>query len=147
MYFYCTWLYRVQNYSIFISSPGCPETSIKAAMMQLVLLYFSRYYTLRLKMFSLFFVFVFMYYLCENYYKPIIVQYCIANCVSWEPMLTLLKLWTKKFGLMNTLLEQSSCLCRGLTTHKQNVLVIKITPSLSICLSVSLEKCQNSPSG
>ena len=84
----------MQNYSIFISSPGCPETSIEAAMMQLVLLYFSRYYSLRLKMFSLFFVFVSMYYLCENYCKPITVQYCIANCVSWEPRLTLLELGT-----------------------------------------------------
>ena len=45
-------------------------------------------------MFSLFFVFVFMYYLCEKYYKPITVQYYIANCVSWVPRLTLLDLRT-----------------------------------------------------
>ena len=31
-----------------------------------------------------------MYYLCENYYKPITVQYYIADCVSWVPRLTLL---------------------------------------------------------
>ena len=43
-----------------------------------VLLYTSRYCTVRLKMFSLFFMFVFMYYLCEKYHKPIMVQYCIA---------------------------------------------------------------------
>ena len=27
----------------------------------------------------------FMYYLCEKYYKPITVQYCIADCVIWVP--------------------------------------------------------------
>ena len=35
-----------------------------------------------------------MYYLCEKYYKPITVQYYIANCVSWVPSLTLLDLQT-----------------------------------------------------
>ena len=30
------------------------------------------------------------YYLCENYYKPITVQYSIASCVSWVPKLILL---------------------------------------------------------
>ena len=43
----------------------------------------------------LFFVFVFMYYLCEKYYKPITVQYYIANCISWIPRLTLLDLMNK----------------------------------------------------
>ena len=33
-----------------------------------------------------------MYYLCEKYYKPITVQYYIANCVRWIPRLTLLDL-------------------------------------------------------
>ena len=32
------------------------------------------------------------YYLCEKYYKPIIVQYYIADCVSWVPRLILLEL-------------------------------------------------------
>ena len=45
-------LYKVQLYSMFISSPGCPEACIKACMMYLVLLYFFRYCTVRLKMFS-----------------------------------------------------------------------------------------------
>ena len=58
-----------------------------------VLLYFSRYYTVRLKMFSLFLCLFSMYYLCEKYYKPITVWYYIANCVSWAPRLTLLDLW------------------------------------------------------
>ena len=35
-----------------------------------------------------------MYYLCEKYYKPITVQYYIADCVSWVPRLTLLDLQT-----------------------------------------------------
>ena len=35
---------------------------------------------LRLKMFSLFFVFVFMYCLYEKYYKPVCA--CVANCFS-----------------------------------------------------------------
>lgn len=35
-------------------------------------------------------LFAFMYYLCEKYYKPITVQYYIADCVSWIPRLTLL---------------------------------------------------------
>ena len=40
----------------------------------------------------LYFLFVFMYYLCEKYHKPITVQYCVADCVSWVPRLTLLDL-------------------------------------------------------
>ena len=58
-----------------------------------VLLYFSRYCTVRLKM-PIFCVCSFMYYLCEKYYKPITVQYQIADRVSWVPRLTLLDLWT-----------------------------------------------------
>ena len=36
----------------------------------------------------------FIYYLCEKYYKPIIVQYYITNCVNWVSRLTLLDLGT-----------------------------------------------------
>ena len=52
-------------------------------------------------MFCLFFVFVLMHYLCEKYYKPITIQFCIADCVSWVPWLTgldftnKLDLWTQ----------------------------------------------------
>ena len=35
-----------------------------------------------------------MYHLCEKYYKPITVQYYIADCASWVPRLTLLDLQT-----------------------------------------------------
>ena len=40
--------------------------------------------------------------LCEKCYKPITVQYYIADCVSWVPRLTLLDLrtnWTYKHTL------------------------------------------------
>ena len=46
-----------------------------------------------------------MYYLCEKYYKPIMVQYYIADCVSWVPRLTLLDL---KMHSRN-----GTCLCVG----------------------------------
>ena len=48
------------------------------------------------------FLFVFMYYLCKKYYKPITVWYYIASCVSWVPRLTLLDLrtnWTYERAL------------------------------------------------
>ena len=83
-----------------------------------VLLYFSRQCTVRLKMFYFVFFMYWVgqkvrsgfsirgyekpewtfwptqYYFCEKFYKPITVQYHIANCVSWVPRLTLLDLWT-----------------------------------------------------
>ena len=46
---------------------------------------------------NVFFIFLhlfFMYCLCEKNYKPITVQYYIADCVSWVPRLTLLDLQT-----------------------------------------------------
>ena len=36
-----------------------------------------------------------MYYLCEKYYKPVTVQYYIADYVIWLPRLTLSDLWTR----------------------------------------------------
>ena len=41
---------------------------------------------------NVYFVCLFMYYLCEKYYKPITVQYYVANCVSWVWRLTSLYL-------------------------------------------------------
>ena len=35
-----------------------------------------------------------MYHLYEKYYKPITVEYNIADCISWVPRLTLLDLGT-----------------------------------------------------
>ena len=49
-----------------------------------------------------------MYYLCEKYYKPITVQYYIADCVSWVPRLTLLDLrknWTYECALRTELIH------------------------------------------
>ena len=43
-----------------------------------------------------------MCYLSEKYYKPITVQYYIADCVIWVPRLTLLDLrtnWTYERAL------------------------------------------------
>ena len=58
-----------------------------------VLLYFSRYHTVRLK-FIFYFLCLFTYYLCEQYYKPFMVQWYIDSCVSWVPRLPLLDLQT-----------------------------------------------------
>ena len=55
----------------------------------------------RLKMFSLFFVFFYVLF-AWKYFKPITVQYYTANCVSWVPGLTLLDLqtnWTYQHAL------------------------------------------------
>ena len=63
--------------------------------MPAVVLYCSAFQgTVRLKMFSLFFVFVFMYYLYENYYIPKTVQYYVTDCISWVPRLISLDLVT-----------------------------------------------------
>ena len=68
----------------------------------------------------------FMCYLCEKYYKPIRVQYFIADCVSSVPRLTLLDLQT---ALMNVLSEWNSFVCRGLAVLRQRSLM---------CLTMSL---------
>ena len=56
-----------------------------------VLLYFSRYFPVILKMLSFFVLFIFLgIIVC----KPITVKYYIADCVSWVPRLSLLNSWT-----------------------------------------------------
>ena len=57
-----------------------------------------------------------MYYLCENYYKPITVQYYVADCVSCVPRLTLLDLqtnWTYERALGAELVRMlgTYCIC------------------------------------
>ena len=59
-----------------------------------ILLYFSRYCTVRFKMFSFFVYVCFLCIMHEKYYKPITVWYYTADCVSWVPGLTLLDLRT-----------------------------------------------------
>ena len=58
------------------------------------------------------FLYLCIFVLCEKYYKSIIVQYYIADHVSWVPRLSLLDL---KIGLMNMLSEWNSIVCRGLS--------------------------------
>ena len=89
----------------------CPVHPMPAPVCQLLYCtkYFLRYCTVRLKMFSLFCVCFLMYYLCENNYKPITIQYVIANCVNWVPRLTLLDLqtnWTYKCALWTELIPR-----------------------------------------
>ena len=52
-----------------------------------------------------------MYFFYEKYYKPIIVQYHIADCVSWVLRLTV------EIARTNVLLEQNSFVYRELTVH------------------------------
>ena len=66
-------LHGIQQCRSFISTRQVQKQE-KVAVMQLVLPYFSKYCSVRLKMLSLVFA-IFMYYLCEKYYKPIIVQF------------------------------------------------------------------------
>ena len=79
-----------------VSNPSRLFTWFQAlcARCSTVLLCFSRYCTGRLKMVFCLREFVFMYYLCEKDNKPVIVQYYIANYVSWVRRLTLLELQT-----------------------------------------------------
>ena len=60
-----------------------------------------------------------MCYLCETYHKPITVQYCITDAVSWVPEQILLGLRTK-LNLIDVLLEWNSVICRGLTVFLCN---------------------------
>ena len=53
-------------------------------------------------------MFVLWCYLCEKYYKPITVQYFIADGVGSVPRLTNI------VGLLNALSEHNSLMCRGL---------------------------------
>ena len=57
-----------------------------------------------------------MYYLCVKYYKPVIVQYYIVDCVIWISRLTLRLI--NKLDL-NPLSEKSSFVCRGVTIVAQ----------------------------
>ena len=60
---------------------------------------FSRSCTARLKMLPLLFsiCLFFMYYLCKKYYKPITVQYSLADRVSWVRRLTCSYVWDLQY--------------------------------------------------
>ena len=64
--------------------------------------------TVRLKVFY-FLCLSFMYYLYEKYYKPMTMQYCKANYVTWVPRLMF---WTyEQIRLANVLLEWNLFVC------------------------------------
>ena len=54
------------------------------------------------------FVFVFVYPLCEEYYKPISAQYCITDCTILIPKRTLLDFQTNWTYSWNVLSGQNS---------------------------------------
>lgn len=93
-----------------------------------VLLYLSRYGTVRLIMLSLFSMCRLLVWKLL-YYKPFIVQYCIADRVTWVPRLTLLELWIN--WNMNKLELWINCppdslICSGLA-------VFRNWPYLALC--------------
>ena len=59
--------------------------------MPAVMLYSVLFKVLYCKIENVFFLFVLIYYLCEKHYKPITVQYCIADYVHLVPRLVF---WT-----------------------------------------------------
>ena len=64
------------------------------------------------------------YYVCEKHYKPITVQYYIADCVIWVPRLTLLDLqtsWTYEHGLRTELICMSGTSSIAVDPFLENV--------------------------
>ena len=105
-------LHRIQECSIFISSLGCLEASVKQRWCKQYYCTFQRTIYYKIKKCLFFPRLFFMCHLCEKFYKPITVLYCIADCVSWVPRLTLLDL-TNKLGL----LPNALFVCRGLKLY------------------------------
>lgn len=97
-----------------------------------ILLYLSRYCTVRFKM-SLFLV-CFYVCLCKKYHKRITVQYYIADCVSWVCRLTFL-------DLTNTLLKWNAIGCRELTA--KFTLLIQISAHILEILGVPRDTSHN----
>ena len=92
-------------------SPGCPEANVTAVVMQPKLVYFSWYYIVRLKMFSLFFVL-----LCIIHVKNVINLYATAAAKSLQLYSTiqptvLLGTQANFAGLMNKL-DLNECALR-----------------------------------
>ena len=89
-----------------------------------VVLYYCALQGTILKDLNIFFTFcaclIFIYYLCEKYYKPITVWYHEADCVSQVPRLTLLDLMNK--------LDLRTCsqnVCRGFTVSASVKALVK----------------------
>ena len=69
-----------------------------------------------IKMFIFCVCLFFMYYLFKKYYRPITVQYYIADCVGWVPRVTFEQIGImNKLDLTNMLLEWNLFVCRELT--------------------------------
>lgn len=81
--------YKSRTYRRKYKSSGDVAGIAKSTSCCTVILYFSMHYIIILNMLSFLLYWFFMYYICENYYKPITVQYCIADYVSLVPRLTL----------------------------------------------------------
>ena len=79
-----------------------------------VLPYFSRHCTLRLKMPYFLCLLFYAYYLCEESYKSITVQYYIANCVRWISWANSVG-FNIQIGLTSMLLEWNLFVRWGLT--------------------------------
>ena len=81
-----------------------------------------------------------MHCLCKNYYKPITVQYYIADCVSWVCSVTLLDL-ADVLVLTNELLKWNSFGYRELT--KKFTLLIQISAHILEILGVLRDTSHN----
>ena len=68
-----------------------------------------------------------MYYLCENDYKPVTVQYYIAECITWLPRLTL-------FDLMNKL-DLWMCFQNGTCLYVEDALCV------CVCVRMYVHAC------
>ena len=94
MFFTVQYCAQYRSIVFLFQAPHVWKQAQKLWWCSLRLLYFSRYYTVRLKYFLHILCSFFMYYLCQNYYQPITVQYYTAE----HAKLTLLD-WTNKLGL------------------------------------------------
>ena len=116
---YFTVLCRVQQYSIFYFKPSMSGSKRKSSSDVAGTA-------------VLFKVCFFMYYLCERYYKPITVQYYIANCVSWVPRLTLNKLDLQTYSQNGTRLYVGDLL--QFPMSKSFISLVKFIPRYFILL-------------
>ena len=132
-------LYRLQQYSIFISSQDVQSkykgSGATAGTKKHQLLFLLKVLYCKILKFSLFFGFVFYAYLCEKCYKPITVQYCLADCAYWIPSLTLLDMgtnWVQKcaIGKKHFCMQRTYCNFRCFyltfwTTGSQSLQLVK----------------------
>ena len=134
---YCQWSFSstISHLLQSVTLLAC-SLYVSPRMPAVVLYYYTlKYCAVRVKMFYCFLFFVFkfyfifklyitvlvlpvllffMYYLYEKYYKPIIVQYYIAKCVTWVPTLSLLHSqicsWNRTCSYVGDLLCLSVCI-------------------------------------